>query len=47
MLEIEQKFRIPDQSKLLAQLEQIGAEQGATLDQEDYYFAHLYGTPCM
>ncbi|QDV17913.1 CYTH domain protein [Gimesia panareensis] len=40
MLEIEQKFQISDKSHLLAQLEQIGATQGATLDQEDYYFAH-------
>lgn len=40
MLEIEQKFQITDKSKLLDQLKRIGAEQGATLEQEDYYFAH-------
>jgi adenylate cyclase class 2 len=40
MLEIEQKFQITDQAKLLAHLDEIGATREPTLEQEDYYFAH-------
>tara|TARA_R110002095_G_scaffold155565_2_gene135175 strand:+ start:1125 stop:1691 length:567 start_codon:yes stop_codon:yes gene_type:complete len=40
MLEVEQKFAIADKEALIAQLEQLGATRGTSLEQQDFYFMH-------
>lgn len=38
--EVELKFPLPDPTRVLAHLEQLGAERGQSIDQSDRYFNH-------
>lgn len=38
--EVELKFRLPDPTRVLAQLEELGVERGEPVEQSDRYFNH-------